>query len=1013
MIRIGSLDIDLEHRQLLRDGAQLRVGSRAFDVLTVLIEARGELVSKNDLLRQVWPNTIVEENNLHVHLCRLRSLLGESRGLLQTISGRGFRLTGAKAHESPVAASLDSSGTTESDAQRLVPNNLPRRTTEIIGRDDAIAAVVDALTFGKHVTLVGAGGIGKTRLAVEVAHRMLNSFRDGVYLISLASATDYESVLDAASSALGINPIEGPLSLARIGKGMGGPRILFVLDNCEQVVEAAAELAESLAGISDEARVVATSRELLRIPRESVYRVESLQVSAQSDRMDDTVQCSAVQLFFSRARAIDPLFPFDERSVELIHTVCRRLDGIPLAIELAAARATILGVETLSALLDDRFRVLTGGNRSALPRHQTLRATFDWSYALLDETERATLRRLSIFSAGFTMPAAIAVVADDALDEYAIIAAVSSLVEKSLIVRPAGGTQVAYRLLETTRAYALEKLDHNGERRMVRLSHARHLTSLLGDASYAAVSRNSGAWHRDMRELLEDARATLTWAFSPQGDKSVGEALSVRFVRLLFELSLVDECCSWARRSLEAMQNWPNDIDSRRLKRVRMDLKAALAAALFYVQGPIKKTSEIWSEVLSLAIAFGDRNLEARALWGMWNSSQSAGDAYDAVSFALRFGALEQQACQVGESDGSTAGSDQMLRHRIIGIALHYVGDQHEAYAALQRFLPHARGLRSWMPLGRSIDQQVVASATFARVLWMTGERDEAMQIAEQCLAEALAQEHAIVTCYVLIEAAVPIALLSGERERAAEAVAVLHEISTRIGLNIGEACSRAFDAYLASLDDSTAVRLREFAETLTRLDELGFCAPNAMLVAQYAKALARAGRRDEALVAVARALERCEETGNMWFASELYRIRGELLISESLDLGGSSPHMTLADAERYFITAFDTAVLQGAASLQLRAALSLALLWHAQGDDVRARGVLEPACALFPGGRNWPDYQEAMRLLQTVQRADRSQRLNAGTQAVGGVVSSVKAPFTEVQSICAAFSNERQAKPV
>ncbi|WP_322103144.1 ATP-binding protein [Paraburkholderia sp. J41] len=996
MIRIGSLDVDLDRRQLLRNGAPLRVGGRAFDVLAVLIEARGELVSKNDLLRQVWPHTVVEENNLHVHLCRLRSLLGDSRGLLQMISGRGYRLSRAMTQESPDAASHDALFSTEADIGQFAPNNLPVSATEIIGRDDAITEIIDSLGTGRHVTLLGAGGIGKTRLAIEVGHRALELFPDGVYLISLASATDHESMLDAASSALGINPVEGPLSLARIGKEVGGPRILFVLDNCEQIVGPAAELAASLIGIGDQTRVLATSRELLKVVHESVYRVEPLHVPAQPGPEHDTAQCSAVQLFCSRARAIDPLFPSDERSVELIHTICRRLDGIPLAIELAAARATILGLETLASLLDDRFRVLTGGNRSALPRHQTLRATFDWGYALLDPTERATLRRLSIFSAGFTMPAAIAVVADGSLDEYGIIAAVSGLVEKSLIVGSSGVNGTLYRLLETTRAYGLEKLDHNGERRTARLSHARYFATLLGDASDAALSRNSWAWQRNMRELLEDVRAALAWAFSPQGDKSIGEALSVRFVRLLFELSSVDECCSWARRSLDAIQNAPDGIATRSSKRVCMELKAALAAALVYVQGPINKTSALWSEVLSLAIAFGDTNFEARALWGMWNAATSAGDASDALSFARRFRALEQRACDADASDACNVNSDRLLGHRIVGIASHYAGDQHEAYTALRRFLLRARELLFWMPLGRSIDQHVVSSATFARVLWMRGERDRALQIAEQCVIDALAQEQAIVICYVLIEAAIPVALLSGELERAAEAVGTLHEISTRMGLNIPQACSHAFSGYLASLDDANALQLREFAESITKLDALGFRAPNAMLIAQYASALGRAGRRDEAATIVARALERCEETGDMWFASELYRLRGELSISEPVELNGSKTNGASTEAERCFIKALDTAVSQGASSLQLRAALSLALFRYTKGDYVRAQSVLEAACAFFPGGREWHDYREAAHLLQAVRKA----------MHVGNAVSSIHAYGMDTHSfsaLCAA----------
>ncbi|WP_438396277.1 ATP-binding protein [Caballeronia sp. DA-9] len=969
MIRIGSLEVDLDGRQLLRDGAPLAVGSRAFDVLAVLLEARGQLVSKKDIFMRVWPSTVVEENNLHVQLSRLRRLLAESGTLLQTVSGRGYRLAIPNVPDKSSASLIDTSFEKAVSHEGSTPNNLPTSASDIIGRDDAILAIIEALKLSKHLTLVGAGGIGKTRLAIEVAHRAKALFADGVYLISLASATDHASVLQAAASALGINPADGLLSLARIGEKISGPRMLFVIDNCEQVLRAAAELAESLTSIGNETRVIATSRGPIAAVNERIYRVEPLPVPPQTDFTDDVVKCSAVQLFYSHARGLDALFQSDEHSHELIHTICRRLDGIPLAIELAAARASILGVETLATRLDDRFRVLTGGSRSTLPQHQTLRATFDWSYALLNETERATLRRLSIFPAGFTMPAAVAVASDASLDEYAVAAAVSGLVEKSLIVRIKGANKVAYGMLQTTRAFAHEKLDHNGEQRQTRLNHANYFSELLGNISNASGTRNGGSWQHDMRGMLDDLRAALTWALSAHGDKATGEILAVRFVWLLFELSLVEECCSWAHRSLEALEK-PPGVDTTQLRRVRMQLNAALAAALGYVQGPIDKTSGIWSEVLTSAIALGDSILEARALWGLWNASQSSGIIFGALAFARRFAILEAESCQIELAEGGNGPVVSALGRRLVGVASHYAGDQGEAYTTLKRFLSEARGMRAWLPLGRSIDQHVVASATFARVLWLKGERDEALRIAERCAEKARAQEQAIVTCYVLIEAGIPIALLSGERERAAEAIGLLNETSTRVGLDIARTCSRAFNAYLLSLDNVTPGHLSEFSASIADIDAIGRGAHAPMLVAQYAISQALAGRHGDALVTIASVLSRCEETGNMWYASELHRIQGELLIEHSNHSNGSSPNATMLASERSFIRAINISVDQGAPSLQLRAALSLARLFHAQGRHDETLGCLEQVSILFPQQRDWPEFREASRLLLLAREA-------------------------------------------
>lgn len=332
--------------------------------------------------------------------------------------------------------------------------------------------------------------------------------------------------------------------------------------------------------------VLATSREALRLANEQVFWVDPLNVPSRSDPTGDIVQCSAVQLFLSRAQFLESAVSADEKCLEMIGTVCRRLDGIPLAIELAAARAAILGVEAQAARLDDRIRMLTGGSRMALPRHQTLRATLDWSHALLTDKEQTTLRRLGIFNGGFTIKGAIEIVKDRLLAEQDVIVAVIGLAEKSLIVRQPGSGVSRFRLLESTRAYALQKLDENGERRRATLSHARFFASLLDDATWHDSAQDAESRQRDMRELLDDLRVALAWALSRSSDAAIiGDTLAVRVLWLLFELSLVDECCMWARRALEALQTRNDDEkESPRFKRVQMQMHAALAAALVYVQ---------------------------------------------------------------------------------------------------------------------------------------------------------------------------------------------------------------------------------------------------------------------------------------------------------------------------------------------------------------------------------------------------------------------------------------------
>lgn len=969
MTRIGPLQVDFASRELFLDGQLVRLGGRAFDILAVLIAAKGALVSKDELLNQVWPDTIVEENNLQVHMSALRKMLGANRDLIQTVSGRGYRLilrevcalqAGASRESLPTVRVPDGESNRPSDLH--VPNNLPANFAPLIGRDKAMRDLASTLASARLVTLLGSGGIGKTRLATEVARSLLASFPDGVYLVPLACAEDANGVLASFASSLGMSAASGPLTFARIGRELGERRVLFVLDNCEHVLGPVAELAETLLNVSPALRILATSREPLRVVDENLYWVAALEVPSHDDQSEDVLQRSAVQLFLARARAMDARFSSDERSIHLTGTVCRRLDGIPLAIELAAARAAILGIETLADHLDDRFNMLTGGNRTALPRHQTLKATLDWSHALLDDAERTTLRRLGVFVTSFTIEAAIAIVGTDGLSEAEVIAAISGLVEKSLVVAHIDPGKVSYRLLETTRAYALQKLEDNAERRLVTLNHARYFASLLEhDTSNGmhAASADSERWQQRMRDRLDDLRAALAWALSPKGDAELGEMLAVKVVALLYELSLVDECCAWARRALDSVAANHHGSSSSRHLRVRMQLLAALGAALVYVNGPTQETLSAWAEVLAFAIALGERTFEARALWGMWNASQSSGAARNALAFAQRFASLATETGDAGNA---------VLAHRLLAIASHYAGDQQQARASLAQFLQRAESLQHRLPLGRSVDHGLVGRATLARLRWLQGARDQALEIAGDCMAEACRQDQAIVTCYVLVEAEIPLALVAGKHARAAEAIALLRDVSARVGLGVSQVCCRCFDEYLHSLDETRPHRLPAFRAALDDLDALEYGAPRAMLAAQYGLTLGRAGRREEGLTVVVQALARCDETGDQWYIVELRRVQGELLL---MGYAGKPPSGGVAtDAEACLRAAVDEALAQGCRSLQLRAATSLARLWHEQGRSGEAVRLLQSACERLTEGFDWDDFQAATRLLHVATEA-------------------------------------------
>ncbi|CAB3780548.1 ATP-binding protein [Pararobbsia alpina] len=552
MIQIGRLELDLQTRELRIDGARVRMGSRAFDILEVLVNAQGALVSKEEIFRQVWPETIVEENNLQVHMSALRKTLGEDRDLIITVPGRGYRFVGfcGKGERPAVAPPLK----TGIDAWPAVLHNLPLQRSALFGRQYAIADVGRLLAKTPIVTLVGAGGIGKTQLGIEVSRQNAAAFPDGVWLVELASLTEPRLVPPAIAEACGLKFPGGTVTAERLGDALASRRMLLLLDNCEHLVDIVARVAETLIQRHSRLRLLVTSREPLRIAGEQQYAVAPLDVPPIDAQADEVLSSSAVRLFLARAHAVEPRLAGDSSSIEQIGEVCRRLDGIPLPIELAASRAATLGVASLLHRLDDRLNLLSGGHRTALPRHQTLRATFDWSYAMLDPACQAVFRRLAMFTGSFTLEAACAVAAADGSDGAGTTDHISELVEKSLLMRGLGSATTHFRLLESTRSYAFDRLDHAGERRMLSAAHAsymlRHLKAIRSELTELPFEHARDT----LLDELDDARAAIDWALSPQGDTEVGTALSALVVPMMLELALAEECRNRAHPALAARE---------------------------------------------------------------------------------------------------------------------------------------------------------------------------------------------------------------------------------------------------------------------------------------------------------------------------------------------------------------------------------------------------------------------------------------------------------------------------
>jgi predicted ATPase len=713
-------------------------------LLLVLVSRAGEVVSKEELISIVWPRMFVEESNLRVHVAGLRRVLRDGQGghrYLINVPGRGYSFL---APVQFVAADPVASVPSPSDRPPLL--QLPSALPHLFGRDTIVTLLCEQLPQRRLVTLVGPGGIGKTAVAVAVARRLAGSYRDGICFVDFSSIRDPALVQSTIVASLGLattSPDVMPALLAYLTRRS----MLLILDNCEHVVEIAATTAEQVSATAPDVHLLCTSREPLRAAGERVHRLQPLKAPSVTVGLTATEALTypCIQLFVDRAAAGLHGFTLVDREVPAVAEICQRLDGIALAIELAAGRVAAFGVVEVAKRLDDRFRLLTSGRRTAMARHQTLSATLDWSFDLLPTLEQKLLCRLSIFAGEFSLDAAIAVGGHG--DPLFAVDHVADLVAKSLLVAETRGTKVRYRLLDTTRLYGLEKLRIQDELPDTARRHAEYLRHLLAHSEADSTALPAEQWVDIYASQLANVRAALDWASSSDGDPGLLIDLTIGAVPLWVHLSLMSECRVRVRAALALTP--PDNLE------LRMRLTAALGWSLMYAAGRASEIGTTWNETLELATRLRNSDYLLHAMWGVWISKLNHGDLDAALGLAKQMLELVAQ---------SSSDADRMTADRLMGTTLHYRGDQNGARDCIERMFRRYASSGPQPRIARfHVDQQVTARYFLARILWLQGHVDQAVQAVERNLVEGRSLGQALSFCSTLGQAACPIALFTGD----------------------------------------------------------------------------------------------------------------------------------------------------------------------------------------------------------------------------------------------------------
>jgi predicted ATPase len=720
-------------------------------------------------------------------------------------------------------------------------------------------------------------------------------------------------------------------------------KVLLILDNCEHVIDTAAALAERVVSEAPQAHVLATSREALRVRGEHVHLLYSLEGPPDDDglTLTEALAYPAAELFMERAIASGYTSDLTDMDARILAKICRKLDGIALAIELVASQVGSLGIRGTAELLDSRFGLLWQGRRTALPRHETLNAMLDWSYNLLSERERDVLRRLSVFVGDFTLEAACFLASETETEDASVTVTLDSLLAKSLISSVPVNGSTYYRLLDTTRGYAGGKLAKPEANRVAR----RHASFFSKFFQYNKIVQ-SRFGEQNLSEYtphIGNVRSALEWAFSADGDVAVGVELATWAAPLFIGLSLLEECDRWCERALACLD------DAERGTRKEMILQEALALSSMYISGNTDQVRTAIERGLELEEAFGDRRHQLRLLYGLYRLLMRLGDFRAALAVA-------QQSAALGENAQDPAGL--VVADFMLGTCYSFMGDQAAAQLYGERGLARAAEPGTITPNFFGFDRRVYAPISLARTLWLRGFSDRACSMLRTAIDEAASRDP--LTVCVALSSGVPVFLWSGDFRTAGDHANRLIEYAGRHSIEPYRATGIGLKGMLAIARDDVETGVDLLRTALAILSAKNLTYYLTLFAGTLADGLRMTGQVEEALLTVNGAIARAADCGSTYDMPELLRIKAQIF--------ADMPRYGPASAMSCVTEAIEIARVQSALALELRSTMTLARMLSEGGQRDQARHQLGLVYDRFTEGFQTADLRLARAQLQELQ---------------------------------------------